>query len=87
MDTTTHTTHHSGDTMNAYTYAMTKVFQLFRQSLEGNMDYETVYRYAEIVNMLDFLAVLEALLDIGVIDFQPTDDDAGKFKWFLTTTC
>lgn len=68
--------------MNATTYAMTKTFQVFRQSLEGNMDYSTVQQYAEIVNQQDFLKVLEALLNIGVIDFRPSDDNE-HYTWFL----
>lgn len=69
--------------MNATTYAMTKTFQVFRQSLEGNMDYSTVQQYAEIVNQQDFLKVLEALLNIGVIDFRPSDDNDEHYTWFL----
>lgn len=68
--------------MNASTYAMTKTFQVFRQSLEGNMDYTVVQQYAEIVNQKDFLKVLEALLNMGVIDFRPSNDN-DKYTWFL----
>lgn len=69
--------------MNATTYAMTKTFQVFRQSLEGNINYSTVQQYAEIVNQQDFLKVLEALLNIGVIDFRPSDDNNEHYTWFL----
>jgi hypothetical protein len=68
--------------MNATTYAMNKTFQVFRQSLEGNMDYAVVKQYSEIVHTEDFLKVLEALLNIGVIDFRPNDDN-NQYTWFL----
>ena len=66
--------------MNATTYAMTKTFQVFRQSLEGNTDYAVVEHYSEIVHTENFLKVLEALLNIGVIDFRP---DGNQYTWFL----
>jgi hypothetical protein len=69
--------------MNATTYAMNKTFQVFRQSLEGNMDYAVVKQYSEIVHTEDFLKVLEALLNIGVIDFRPNDDNNNQYTWFL----
>ena len=68
--------------MNATTYAMTKTFQVFRQSLEGNMDYTVVKQYSEIVHTEDLLKVLEALLNIGVIDFRPNEDN-NQYTWFL----
>ena len=69
--------------MNATTYAMTKTFQVFRQSLEGNMDYAVVEQYSEIVHTEDFLKVLEALLNIGVIDFRPNGNNSNQYTWFL----
>lgn len=59
--------------MNAYKYAMNKVFHLFRQHIEGKYDYQALYTYAGIVGMLDFLDLLEALFDAGVIKYQDGD--------------
>ena len=69
--------------MNANTYAMTKTLQVFRASLEGKMDYRVVQKYTEIVHQENFLKVLEALLEIGIIDFRPTEGDNNQYTWFL----
>ena len=69
--------------MNANTYAMTKTFQVFRASLEGKMNYRVVQEYTEIVHQENFLKVLEALLEIGIIDFRPTEGDNNQYTWFL----
>ena len=69
--------------MNANTYAMTKTLQVFRASLEGKMSYRVVQEYTEIVHQENFLKVLEALLEIGIIDFRPTEGDNNQYTWFL----
>ena len=55
--------------MDSFTYAKYQTYYLFRQYIEGKIDYETVFVHSLITNMLDFLKFFEDKYNNGTIQY------------------